>query len=131
MKTLTIKRLQENFVGKVCTILTTTIAKTNFHDTQFSDFFTGIIESLDDDGIFARHHMTGCKNFYTWNHVVGLLEEQVIEETNPKFQEIIEEIRKTPPNQQAIVPVDPKASNSNPYIDPDFMANIIKKANEL
>ena len=128
MKTLTIKRLQDNFVGKVCTILTTTIAKTNFQDTQFADFFTGIIESLDDDGIFAKHHITGCKNFYTWNHVVGLLEEQVIEESNPKFKEIMEEVKKTPADQQNIVSVDPQASNSSPYIDPDFMAKLAKKA---
>jgi hypothetical protein len=130
MKSLTIKKLQDAFVGRVCTILTTTIAKTNFQDTQFSDFFTGIIESLDEDGVFAKHHMTGCKNFYTWNHIVGLLEEQVIEETNPKYQEIIQEIKKTPSDQQAIIPIDPNATNLNPYVDPDVMASLAKQAKE-
>ena len=128
MKALTVKRLQEAFAGKVCTILTSTVAKTNFQDQQFSDFFTGIIETIDEDGIFAKHHMTGCRNYYTWPHVVGVLEEQVIDQSNPEYENIMKEIKKAPPeNQMSIVPVDPNAS---PYIDPDLMAKLAMQAKE-
>lgn len=128
MKTLTVKKLQEAFVGKVCTILTTTIAKTDFKDQQFSDFFTSIIESLDEDGIFAKHHMTGCLNFYTWAHIVGILEEQIILEDDPKYKEIMNEVKKAPVEyQQTIVPIDPNAS---PFVDPDLMASLAQQAKE-
>lgn len=128
MKALTAKKLQEAFVGKVCTILTSTVAKTNFQDQQFSDFFTAIIESVDEDGIFAKHHMTGCRNFYNWLHVVGILEEQVVQQGTPEYDQIMQEIKKAPAeNQQSIVPVDPNAS---PYINPDLMSNLAKQAKE-
>ena len=128
MKPLTHKKLQEAFVGKVCTILTSTIAKTNFQDQQFSDFFTAIIESIDEDGIFAKHHMTGCRNYYAWSHVIGILEEQVVQQDDPKYEEIMQEIKKAPvENQHTILPVDPNAS---PYVNPEMMASLARKAKE-
>lgn len=128
MKALTIKKLQEAFVGKVCTILTSTVAKTNFQDQQFSDFFTAIIESIDEDGIFAKHHMTGCQNYYTLPHIVGIFKEQVIQEDDPKYEEIMQEVKKAPvERQQTIVPVDP---NSSPFVDPDSMAYLAFQAKQ-
>jgi len=128
MKALTVKKLQEAFVGKVCTILTSTVAKTDFQDQQFSDFFTAIIESLDEDGIFAKHHMTGCRNYYTWTHIIGVLEEQVIQQDDPKYEEIMQEIKKAPvERQQNIVPVDPNASL---FVDPEMMASLARQAKE-
>jgi len=115
-------------VGKVCTILTSTVAKTDFQDQQFSDFFTAIIESLDEDGIFAKHHMTGCRNYYTWTHIIGVLEEQVIQQDDPKYEEIMQEIKKAPvERQQNIVPVDPNASL---FVDPEMMASLARQAKE-
>lgn len=115
-------------MGKVCTILTSTVAKTDFQDQQFSDFFTAIIESLDEDGIFAKHHMTGCRNYYTWTHIIGVLEEQVIQQDDPKYEEIMQEIKKAPvERQQNIVPVDPNASL---FVDPEMMASLARQAKE-
>jgi hypothetical protein len=128
MKALTVKKLQEAFVGKVCTILTSTVAKSDFKDQQFSDFFTAIVESLDEDGIFAKHLMTGCRNYYTWPHIVGILEEQVVQQNNPEYENILKEVKKAPPeNAMSIVPVDPNAS---PFVDPDLMASLAMQAKE-
>lgn len=128
MKALTVKKLQEAFIGKVCTILTTTVAKSNFMDQQFSDFFTGIVESIDEDGIFAKHLMTGCKNYYTWPHVVGVLQEQVIPQNSPEYENILKEVKKAPPeNALSVVPVDPNAS---PFVDPDMMASLAAQAKQ-
>jgi hypothetical protein len=38
--------------------------------------------------------MTGCRNYYTWPHIVGILEEQVIQQDDPKYEEIMQEIKK-------------------------------------
>ena len=128
MKAITVKKLQDAFIGKFCTILTSTIAKTNFQDQQFSDFFTAIVEHIDEDGVFAKHHITGCKNFYSWSHIVGILEEQVISEDNPEYEKIIQEIKKAPVEaQQSILPVN---TNSSPYVNADFMAGLAKQAQE-
>jgi hypothetical protein len=100
MKITTLKKLQAQFVGKICTILTNPLAKTNFSDTQFSDFFTGVIDSLDEDGIFATHPVTACKNFYNLANVVGIIEEQVLYEDNPEHAEIIKQVKEKHMNSQ-------------------------------
>jgi hypothetical protein len=123
MKSITIKKIQDAFVGKVCTILTSTIAKTNFQDQQFADFFTGIIQSVDEDGVFAKHHITGCSNYYNWNYVVGILEEQVIEQDDPEYENIVQQITKKTENN--IV-----SNDSSPFINPDIMSQIAKQAQE-
>lgn len=123
MKLISIKKLQELFVGKVCTVLTTVVNKTNFHDKQFSDFFTGLIESIDEDGILAKHHLTGCYNFYNFQYVVGILEEQVIEENNPKYQEIVEDLKKAP--VKSVLPLE---TTNNPFVDPEFLSKLSAQA---
>lgn len=128
MKIQTIKKLQD-FIGQVCTILTSSVCKQNFTDVQFPDFFLGVIESVDEDGVFSKHPLTGCKNFYSWQHVVAIFQEQVIEETDPKYKEIMEEVKKSPEKQTNIVPLDVKQETSR-YINPDTMADLARQAQE-
>jgi hypothetical protein len=129
MKITSIKKMQETFVGKVCTVLTVGVGKNNFQDQQFADFFTGIVDSIDEDGIFTRHSLTGCKNFYAMNHIVGIMEEQVICEDNPEYQNIVNEVKNAPEQKKPMVlGVDPKAS---PYIDPVLLAQLSKQAQDF
>lgn len=126
MKSITIKKLQESFNGKICTILTKTVAKTNFQDQQFADFFTGLVESIDEDGIFTRHHITNCLNFYPMEQIIGILEEQVILETDPSYKEIVQEIKQT----QSAQTNDKQDlfKNDSKFINPDFMKVLAQNA---
>ena len=127
MRNTTATLLTHVFAGKICTRLTSVAAKTNFQDQQFSDFFTARIDSIDEDGIFATHHITGCRNFYPMAHVICILEEQVIHEDDPEYENIMKEVQKAPAEQQVnIVPV-----NSSPFINPDSMASLAQKAKEI
>ncbi len=115
------------FAGKVCSILTTTVAKTNFQDHQFADFFSVIIESIDEDGVFGRHLKTKCLNYYNWQYVVGIIEEQTIAEDDPKYNEIMQEVKKAPKEaQKTIVPFDPGSA----FIDLEAMTMLTKQAKE-
>lgn len=127
MKISTIKKLQEYFTGKVCTILTVTVNKVNFTDQQFFDFFTGKIDAVDEDGIFARHHITGCVNFYPFEHITGILEEQVIQEDDPKYTKIVEDIKKKteqPVNQLEQNLPTTSTNNQTPFIDAEMLKKI-------
>jgi hypothetical protein len=128
MKITTVKRLQETFLNKVCTVLTLSVSKQNFTDVQFADFFTGIIEFVDDDGVFLRHHITGCKSFYPWPQVAAILEEQVLDEKDPNYQEIVDEIKSSSDKRPVVAPVNPSAT---PYVDPVLMANLAKQAQDF
>jgi hypothetical protein len=126
MKITTIKRLQDQFNGKICTVLTIGVNKSNFSDPQFSDFFTGFIETIEEDGIWTRHHLSGCKNFFPMQYIVGLLEEQVIEESNPEYQKVMEEVKKSPPENKPVV--QPYDMKNSPYVNPEMLAAMSKQA---
>lgn len=123
MKNLTIQKLKENFCGKICTVLTKTVAKTNFKDQQFADFFTGVIDSIDEDGIFSKHHITNCVSFFPLDHVVGILEEQVILDSDPSFEKISQEINEAKKANSVEIPID-----DSKFINPDFMAVLAQNA---
>lgn len=130
MKHQTIKKLQV-FVGKVCTVLTNSVCKQNFTDVQFPDFFVGVIDSIDEDGIFSRHPLTGCINFYSWPHVVSVFQEQVIEETDPRYEKILEEVKKTPEKKSGVMPVDISGNEEIKYLDPESMNQILRQAEQM
>lgn len=116
MKNSNIKKLQMDFVGKICTILTAPIAKSTLLDAQFADYFTCLIDQLDEDGIWATHPTTGCKNFYSFQHIVGLIEEQVFYENNPEHAEIIRQAKEIS-----------KKPTDSPYVNIDLMTDLVKQ----
>lgn len=130
MKAQTVKKLQV-FVGKVCTVLTNSVCKQNFTDVQFPDFFVGLIESIDEDGIFSKHPLTGCLNFYSWIHVVAVFQEQVIEENDPRYEQIMKEIKSKPEKKSGVMPVDISNNQEIKFLDPESMAKLAEQAKEI
>jgi hypothetical protein len=125
MKITTLKKLQECFIGKVCTILTVSVNKTNFTDVQMADFFTGIVESIDEDGVMLRHHLTNMRNFYVSSQVVAILEEQVISEDDPNYKQVVDEIKNSREKSPVVAQVKPQKSS---FVDPAMMAQLAKQA---
>jgi hypothetical protein len=130
MKTTTVKRLQV-FVGKVCTVLTSSVCKQNFTDIQFPDFFVGVIDVIDEDGIFSKHPITGCVNFYPWGHIAGIFQEQVIEESDPRYEKVMEEMKSNPEKKSGVMPVDISKNEEIQFLDPESMAIIAEQAKEM
>lgn len=124
MKLTNIKKLQESFCGKICTVLTVSVAKSNFSDQQFSDFFTGFVESIDEDGVFLKHTLTDCKTFIGMNYLVGIFEEQMITQDNPVYEKIMNEINQPKPDlQETEIPI-------SEFVDPNFMAKLAEQAKD-
>lgn len=121
------EKLRSTFVGKICTILTVGVNKGGFPDQQFAEYFTGIVEAIDQDGVFTRHHLTNCKNFYPLQYIVGIIEEQMITEDDPNYAQIIEEVKKAPP------PQNPMPTTQQPpmqFVDPSMLAALQKQAQQ-
>lgn len=93
MKISTIKKLHNLFLGKVVTLITLGTNKPNIPDSQFSDFYTGVLEQVDEDGVVLTHLLTGCKSFFTLSSVVAVLQEQVLDESNPENRDEIQKIK--------------------------------------
>lgn len=113
------------FVGKVCTITTLQI-NFRFQEEQMMDYFMGIIDSIDDQGILVTHSVTKCKSFIFFPHIVSICEEQVLYEDNPEHKKIIDEYRQEKPLTAPKRTITPNST----FINPAVMADLAKKAKE-
>lgn len=115
------------FVGKVCTVTTVGI-NFKFQYEQMLDYFSGKIESIDNDGIVMIHNTTKCSNYIFLKYVVSIAEEQVLYEDNPEHAELIKEYEKEKPITAKKMKIPEEIPNS-PYVDPSALQQMLKKAN--
>lgn len=88
-----LENMRINFVGRICTILTNPVSFQFADAVQHSQFFTGKVEEIDEHGIWLRHVHTNTIAFYSFP-VVGIVEEQVISETDPRAAQVKAELEK-------------------------------------
>lgn len=104
------------FIGKCCTILTDYIP-TQYNLSQFTQYFVGFVDLVDEKGIWISHPMTKCKSYFALQHIVGIIEEQTLDPKIPEQAKLINEIKKKP---EVL-----KESNSN-YIDIEQLQKLVK-----
>lgn len=138
---MNIEKLQY-FVGKPCTIFTIEV-NFRFKQEQMIDYFHGVIDSIDEHGVFLTHNIAKTKTFIALSYIVGITEEQILYEDNPEHTSIIEEYRKEKPITAAkhvvsvpletpkhIVAPKPNFKDDSPFMNPKAMAELIKKSQE-
>ena len=118
------------FVGKAVTVTTVQI-NFRFKEEAMTDYFSGILEIIDEKGMWLLHSVTGSRTFILYPHIVSVTEEQMLFEDNPEDAKIIEEYRKEKPltaAKRAINPTpQPKGSS---FVNPAVLAEIAKKAKQ-
>ena len=89
------------FLGKVCTILTNQTTK-QFSDEQHVNIFTGIVEEINDFGIWILMLPQRKRIAYFQFPIIGIIEEEVIPITDEEEKKIREKYAteniQTPPN---------------------------------
>lgn len=111
------------FINKVCTVATVQI-NFRYNVEQMLDYFSGVIEEIDEHGILMYHPLTKCKNYILLEHVVSISEEQVLYEDDPEQKKIIDEYRKEKP----ITAAKRTLTAESNFVNPAAMAEIAKKA---
>jgi hypothetical protein len=81
----------KDLIGKPVTIFTENIGR-NFNDSQYNDYFTGILTSCDNDILETVHPITKCKNLFFIKNIIGICEEQHLDPDNPEHQKIINQM---------------------------------------
>lgn len=114
------------FIGKFCTVSTLQI-NFRFKEEQMFDYFSGILEEVDEHGLLLRHATTRCLNYIFMQHVVSVSEEQVLYEDNPEDAEAIKEYREKKP-QAAARTVLPAQNIS--FLKPEALADLAEKARQ-
>jgi hypothetical protein len=114
------------FVGKAVTITTVQI-NFRFKEEAMADYFSGILEIVDDKGLWLLHPITKTRTFILHPYIVSVSEEQMLFEDNPEHAKIIEEYRQTKPLTAAKRAVAP---TKEPFVNPAALAEMAKKAQQ-
>jgi hypothetical protein len=81
----------EYFIDKVVTVFTSKINKNFTNDDiglyQFSQYFVGKVIQVDSTGVWLYHQQTDKRSFFNLNWIVGICEEEVVDESHPSVQE--------------------------------------------
>lgn len=129
MKAATLKKLRDYFEGRVCSILVMPVPR-SFDDRQFADYFVGQINSIDEDGIWTTHAITECKNFYSLDKVVAIVEEQVLyPEDNPEHAKMVEEMKNKAESQQQVQ--HPGIVDGNGLMNIENMERLVAQAKAI
>ena len=123
------------FVGKYCTVCTEPTGLKLTHEASIN-YFSGIIEHLDEVGIVMRHQLTNNKSYFLMNRVIGIVEEQALDPRNPEHAEIIKQYKKLSEVKNeggSTVPVNPfeEKTQGSPWINPTQIAEMAQKPKKL
>jgi hypothetical protein len=81
------------FIGKPVTVISTAYTKF-FSNEMFSNYFVGIVESIDENGILLKSLTNNCKSYYFLDNIISIAEELILNEDDPEDKSIIDEIKK-------------------------------------
>ena len=125
MKSTTIQKLQQRFIGKVCSVVSTAMNR-DFDENICREHFVIKVTDIDQDGIWGEHpYNQEMVSFFSIEHLISIHEEQVIDPNNPKHKEMLEEAKEkfgeTPKGDLRDSP-DKKAPSKLPVFDQDAEA---------
>jgi len=92
MNANTLKRLQ-HFVGKVCSIVSTSMNR-SFNETISREHFVVRIEEVNIDGIWGTHPYNDMISFFAMPHIISVHEEMELDPNNPEHAAMIAEYEK-------------------------------------
>ena len=115
-----LQNLTENFLGKICTIITQDIALPIKDPIVAAQYFTGEVTSIDYDGIWIKHMLSKTKAFYAFP-LIGIVEEKVVAANDPMHEKITQDIIKVEKKPAAKAPV-------NNFVGIDELREKVKKA---
>jgi len=117
------------FVGKAVTITTVQI-NFRFKEEAMADYFHGILEIIDEKGMWLLHPITKTRTFVLYTYIVSVSEEQMLFEDDPEHAKLIEEYRKEKPLTAAKHAVPPTPQIKEPFVNPAALAEMAKKAQQ-
>jgi hypothetical protein len=96
---MNIKKLKKTFLGKICTIFTTPTNRDyktenpKTYPKPLYTYFMGLIEDIDDDGLYTTQPTTGLSSFFPWPNMIGIAQEELLDPEDENDAEVIENIK--------------------------------------
>ena len=132
MKPYPTKELQY-FVGKICSVFTTRSHR-ELTAEEACNYFLGVVESIDEYGIFLAQISKGLKVFIMKDQIIAIAEEEVLD---PGNSQDAEEIKRSMENMEKMQKQAAELEQSrllalkkSPFIDAEAMKKIAADLNK-
>ncbi len=94
------------FKGKVCTILTAPVSRM-FNEIQHTNVFVGLVEDIDELGIWLLQLNTRKKSYFTAAYLVAIIEEMITPLSPEQSKDLKEKLEeKIPKKDSQFISVD-------------------------
>ena len=94
MNANTIKNMQQNYLGKVCSIISTSMNR-SFDERISREHFVVRVGEITVDGIWGTHpYNEEMVSFYAMDHIISIHQEVELDPSNPEHLEMIKEYEK-------------------------------------
>lgn len=122
----------EYFVGKICTLFTVPTNRDfksenpqTFPQPMFH-YFVGKVTEVNQNGIFLEQWNSEkkLKSFFFMNHIIGLSEEEILDPSNPKDREVIEDYKRTNEMSMKNAQENVEAMKKTKYVDVRSLAGL-------
>jgi hypothetical protein len=121
------------FLGRICTVFTVpTNRDFNSENPQtfpqpVFHYFVGRVVEVNHKGICIEQWNSSKKlrTFFFMDHIVSISEEEILDPSNPKDKEIIEEYKKTNENSMKKVKENVEALKNQKYVDIEGLQNLV------
>lgn len=124
----------EYFVGKICTVFTVPTNRDfksenpqTFPQPMFH-YFVGKVTEVNQNGIFIEQWNSDKKlrSFFFANHIIGLSEEEILDPSNPKDREVIEDYKRTNETSMKTAQENVDTLKKTKYVDIQSLTGISK-----
>ncbi len=88
-----IELLNANFLGKVCTILTSATSLPVQDAIGHSRYFTGKVKRIDQFGVWVENLLDGTVSFFSFP-IVGMVEEKSVSKEDPRYEKLKADVEK-------------------------------------
>ena len=118
------------FVGKVCSVFTTTTSRM-LGPEDVHHYFLGVIESIDEHGIFLTQVTKALKVYIAKDHLISIAEEEVLDPRNPQHaEEIKQSMENMKKRAEELEKKRLPALKKTPYFDPEAMKKVAEDLNK-
>lgn len=135
MKTSMVNQLKY-FEGKVCTIFLGPINR-SLDEKQLINYFVGLIETVDEDCIWALHPVIKTRSCYFIKNIYSITEEQVLDPNNPEDAKVIQDFEEqkaktynAPPQPAVQEDVCEAEHNNSPFVDVASITQLAQRAKQ-
>jgi hypothetical protein len=132
MNSKTISKMQDRYIGKICSIISSAMNR-DFEEKICREHFVVRVKEIDMDGVWGVHPFnTDMFSFFSMNHIISIHEEFEINENDPEHLKMIQEFEKvTGKKIEPDIKTKKEPSSDSFFVDIESLSKLAEQAKSI